>query len=139
MRLALRTMIGVGLVSLAASAARAEVDPVEQLFQDSPRGPTATASDSHGIAGHEPVSDLFTSAEEMQPAGEKSSPGEHADSSMWNTGLPAGEVSPQKLSTQGAPDPPATPVSPVPEPSAILLALAALVYFLLFGRRRRVI
>jgi hypothetical protein len=34
---------------------------------------------------------------------------------------------------------PAAPINPVPEPSAIILALAALVYFLLFGRRRRVI
>jgi len=30
-----------------------------------------------------------------------------------------------------------SPVNAVPEPSALLLALAALVYFMLFGRRRR--
>jgi hypothetical protein len=30
------------------------------------------------------------------------------------------------------------PFAPVPEPSAIILGLAAIAYFLLFGRRRRV-
>ena len=32
-----------------------------------------------------------------------------------------------------------SPVNAVPEPSALLLALAALVYFMLFGRRRRMV
>ncbi|MGD9722058.1 MAG: hypothetical protein AB7O59_09900 [Pirellulales bacterium] len=34
---------------------------------------------------------------------------------------------------------PAGPFTAVPEPSAIFLAVAALVYFLLFGRRRRMV
>lgn len=33
---------------------------------------------------------------------------------------------------------PSSPINPVPEPSAIILAVAALGYFLLFARRRRV-
>jgi hypothetical protein len=33
---------------------------------------------------------------------------------------------------------PSLPINPVPEPSAIILAVAALGYFLLFARRRRV-
>ena len=56
----------------------------------------------------------------------------HAEtSSDWTVESAAAEAGDES-------DAPPSPINPVPEPSAIILAVAALGYFLLFARRRRV-
>ena len=64
------------------------------------------------------------------------------DGSEWHSPAPPHIKAPAELrhlAPQAHESKPATgeTVSAVPEPSAILLAVAALVYFLVFGRRRR--
>ncbi len=144
-------MTCVSLMAIAVSTAFAELDPVEQLFQDAPafQDDSAAAPSTNGsgpsIAGQEPVSSLFT-VEEAQPRGSanddyrEGSP-HLSDDALWNTGGADQSVSAQlgsMAASSQAPEPAAAPINAVPEPSAILLALAALIYFLLFGRRRRV-
>jgi hypothetical protein len=62
----------------------------------------------------------------------------HAARAHWpeSDGPAAPLAADAEKKSQDAPE--SAPTSMVPEPSAIILALAALVYFLLFGRRRAV-
>ncbi len=134
---ALRILLCVALLALPlAPRASGEIDEVDRLFQGD-----APPSDSEPLLASE-----IAVTEQALPGGipAVSSPEatSYSESALWNQPAdlqtatsgagPVADASPAK------PIPPA-PVSPVPEPSAIILALAALAYFLLFGRRRRVI
>jgi hypothetical protein len=99
-----------GLVTPRAVA----LDVVDDLLG----GPSATASS-------ETVSDAST----------------HARSAPWQV---TPSVIGSDLSSSGAipahsPDHKSAPFNAVPEPTAMVLALLALIYFLVFGRRRRVV
>ena len=69
----------------------------------------------------------------------------YSDQSRWRPAVstPPARVSVSKTSTGGenpSPNPKpseAIPPNPVPEPSAVILGGLALLYFLIFGRRRR--
>jgi hypothetical protein len=138
-------MTCVSLMAIAASTAFAELDPVEQLFLDAPAAAPLANGSGPSIADQEPVSSLFTAEEEMPhvaAAGsrDQESPDMSQDA-LWTADGADHSVSAQigsMAASNPTAKPAATPVNAVPEPSAILLALAALIYFLLFGRRRRV-
>ena len=134
----------VALSACACAQEAATLDPVERLFQDQ----TAVTRASDGlpsIAGNEPVSAIL--AEEStevasQPVARSDASSGPSEPTLWDAaggdeGVVA-HVSSIAASERSTSEPAAT-VNAVPEPSAILLALAALVYFLLFGRRRRMV
>jgi hypothetical protein len=118
--------------ALAVGAARAAAAPneLERLLNGETVGPSAARSTR-------PVADVETVVAESGP---DSASFPHR--AAWSTASEPSEVDSalHRSTSAHADDPaaPAEPVSAVPEPSAIILALAALVYFLLFGRRRRV-
>ncbi len=154
----MRLLVSVVLVTVALlfaapsalAAPDAEMDIVESLFQDRPTATTqADASQASprvpSIAGNEPISTLVAHEPEddaPQPAA-KQDP--DASTSLTDTIWGAAAADPDMAAHVGSltaadhetEDSGAT-INAVPEPSAILLAVAALVYFLLFGRRRRV-
>jgi len=145
MRLAFLAVTCVSLMAIAAPTAFAELDPVEKLFLDAPATAPFANNGEPSIAGQEPVSSLFGIEEEQPhvaaPADDQREPSGQAEPGLWSATTPDHGVSPQlgsMAASNTTPEPATTPVNAVPEPSAILLALAALVYFLLFGRRRRV-
>jgi hypothetical protein len=137
-------VVAVATASLCASAQEAPLDPVERLFQDQP---TATrASDGlPSIGGNEPVSAIL-SEESLGASSHSAARGDASpntpEPTLWDAagadegvGVHVSDIATVERSTSE----PAATVNAVPEPSAILLALAALVYFLLFGRRRRMV
>jgi hypothetical protein len=70
--------------------------------------------------------------------GESSDPSaNYADRATWQTTPQPHAVAAAPHDVHHEPDNSGS-ISPVPEPSAIVLALAALAYFILFGRRRRI-
>ena len=136
---ALRILLCVALLALPlAPRAFGEIDEVERLFQgDTP------PSDREPLLASE-IADTEQALPGGIPAISSPDAAHYAESLLWNqpadpqTGTSSAGVSPVADASPAKPIP-AAPVSPVPEPSAIILALAALAYFLLFGRRRRVI
>ncbi len=104
--------------------------PVQAVAQEPATNPAAT---DPTVVGHE---DALNPTEQSVPRGSLSEP-------SWELTLAApdraGEVSISSQAGDEANRPPAAPagaISLVPEPSAIALAAAALVYFLIFFRRR---
>jgi hypothetical protein len=137
------TICVVTVVTASACAQEAKLDPVERLFQDQPARSSSDGLPS--IAGDEPVSAILS--EELiepaaQPATRDDGSPNSSETTLWDAagadegvGVHVSSIATAERSTSE----PAATVNAVPEPSAILLALAALVYFLLFGRRRRVV
>lgn len=150
MRLLVLAVLCVITMVIAAPPARAEsdveVDAVELLFQDRPAVEPPTGGSVPSIAGDEPVSaligpELEAAAQQSAAEPDRSTSSHLTESTLW--GVTAAEPSmathvggleSADHETEGS----AATINAVPEPSAILLAVAALIYFLLFGRRRRV-
>jgi hypothetical protein len=128
------TLLCVVIVATAAARASAAPDAVDQLlYGDSPVVLDKSISESHVP---QPASNVSTEA----PSSANESSG-FSQQAPWNapvdSGMEIGRVRDVPMAqADGEELPPASRVTAVPEPSAIFLALAALVYFLLFGRRR---
>jgi PEP-CTERM motif len=146
MKLAVLALVGVGLTTVAARNANAELDAVELLFQDQPAATMTDRSMLPSIASNEPISSLVApEAESELPQSVSLNDGRGssnlADHGLWDATAAEHGVSTSAgtMTADHRSEAVGTTINAVPEPSAILLALAALVYFLLFGRRRRVV
>lgn len=132
MKLILATFsCAAALVLLATSRASAEPDELEALFANSVK----VAED---VAGAEDADDA--SAATADASDSQQTVPNYGGPSPWK--VPAelhsvdGTVNAESADHKQAPT---SPINAVPEPSAIILALLALGYFLLFGRRRRIV
>jgi hypothetical protein len=129
--------VGV-MAGAAAPRAYGQVDEVEQLFQRD-----ALPREIEPLFPPEPLDHQVAVPREI-PRASMPDATNFAERSAWTAhsepSTAEGAVGANPLDhDRAAQRTPAAPMNPVPEPSAIILALAALVYFLLFGRRRRVI
>jgi hypothetical protein len=125
---AIRTVLCLAISAWATACALG--DELEDLLSNQAIPPADSAlSGAEGIASE---SGLPSEARAV-PGPEASAYGQRADWQMPPDAQPRRAAD----SPDSSPDPPSS-FNAVPEPSAIVLALVALVYFLLFGRRRRV-
>jgi hypothetical protein len=148
MKRALAALVCVTTVGFLAAPRACAWDPVDALLQDDERQVTdesvtrllstdAPAIDSLTTSGPAATTSAaeannITTSPSWQSAG-----GREGASDIGATDIEAANLAARPLSNPTHADAPAGSASPVPEPSAIILALVALAYFLLFGRRRR--
>ena len=135
--------------TIAPPPMAAEPKPNEETFRDTARKADDYAAPAREVPG---ADDLFGSASEATdeqarwasgvtsaaPGASDAAVPVHAARAHWpeSDGSAAPLAATAEKKSQDVPE--SAPTSMVPEPSAIILALAALAYFLLFGRRRAV-
>lgn len=120
----------------AAQSARAEQDEIDRLIYGDDPVPVTRVSQPDAVDAV-----LTDTDESVEPSLPRIGTSAFSSEPSWTdpdekpaevAAVPASPVA-QSSADQSQP-----PINAVPEPSAILLALAALGYFLIFGRRRRV-
>jgi hypothetical protein len=119
--------LGIGAVLLTAALCASPApayDVVDELFGVTP---TTSAETTHEVPSHVAPAQTSSTSDPIYGVmvSEESAPVHPAPVSA----PPAVDHKPVPLG----------PISAVPEPSAVLLAIVALVYFLVFGRRRRMV
>jgi len=129
------TLVSFAVLATGASCALAAPDELEQLLFGE-----AVVAENEPLAASA-VADADRVVSEGSPAVSLPETSSYSQSAAWSS--PADpqasvtSVSHRRVAdVSDAGQAPAAPVSVVPEPSAIVLALVALAYFLLFGRRR---
>jgi hypothetical protein len=133
------TILCLTLVTLCGATARAAEDATEVELQALLAGHTPPPS--------LPVEDLPIIAAQVREAAAGPAIREREAQATPDANLDKREswqvesrsaTEPDTVSAAGDDAPTPAPINPVPEPSAVILAVAALGYFLLFARRRRV-
>jgi hypothetical protein len=130
------------LLAGASTAAESDLSPQVPLIV--PDGGSADAAAFDAAVFRSVVTHAAPSPTEESPAAAQAHSAPWAGSGVIGSAAAAGSVAAGSVGGRDevpahAPDHKSAPFNAVPEPTAMVMAVLALIYFLVFGRRRRVI